>query len=73
MSESIAVDYGPLAPLIGTWKGDKGMDVAPEPDGAEDSPYYETIIFEDIGVVTNAERQDLAVLRYHQVVLWPRG
>lgn len=25
--------FGPLAALIGEWKGDKGMDIAPEPDG----------------------------------------
>jgi len=62
------VDYGPLAALVGTWKGDKGMDIAPEPDGKEENPFYETIMFEAIGDVTNAESQTLAVLRYHQVV-----
>jgi hypothetical protein len=25
------VDYGPLFGLAGTWRGDKGMDVAPDP------------------------------------------
>ncbi|MBW2287858.1 MAG: FABP family protein [Deltaproteobacteria bacterium] len=44
------------------------MDVAPEPDGSEESPYWETIDFDAIGDVTNAESQTLAVLRYHQVV-----
>ena len=62
------VDYGPLTALIGEWFGDKGMDVAPEPDGPEHSPYYETITFEAIGDVDNADTQELAVLRYHQVV-----
>lgn len=62
------VDYGPLAGLIGTWKGDKGMDIAPEPDGTEENPFYETILFEAIGDVTNAESQLLAAVRYHQVV-----
>ena len=62
------VNYGPLASLVGTWKGDKGKDLAPEPDGEEETPYYETIIFEAIGDVTNAESQTLSVLRYHQVV-----
>ncbi|MDX1734797.1 MAG: heme-binding beta-barrel domain-containing protein [Halioglobus sp.] len=62
------VDYGPLAVLIGTWRGDKGMDVAPEPDGDEHNAYYETIVFEAAGDVTNAEQQTLAVVRYHQVV-----
>jgi hypothetical protein len=67
MSED-TVDYGPLTGLIGTWKGDKGMDVAPEPDGVEENPYYETIEFQAAGDVTNAEEQTLAVVRYHQVV-----
>lgn len=62
------VDYGPLAPLIGEWTGDSGMDVAPEPDGPEHSPYYETIVFEAIGDLDNAATQDLVALRYHQVV-----
>lgn len=62
------VNYGPLACLVGNWKGDKGVDVAPEPDGEEKNLYYETIIFETIGDVSNAEEQVLSVLRYHQVV-----
>lgn len=62
------VDYGPLAYLMGTWRGDKGMDVAPEPDGEEQNPYYESLIFEAIGDVTNAQSQTLAALRYHEVV-----
>ncbi|MHC5211678.1 MAG: heme-binding beta-barrel domain-containing protein [Planctomycetota bacterium] len=62
------IDYGPLAGLIGTWKGDQGIDVAPEPDGTEESPYHETLVFEGIGEVTNAESQTLAAVRYHQVV-----
>jgi hypothetical protein len=62
------IDYGPLAALVGTWKGDKGMDVSPEPDGREENPYFETITFTPIGDVTNAERQVLVGLRYHQSV-----
>jgi len=62
------IDYGPLAALVGTWEGNKGVDIAPEPDGIENNPYYETILYEAIGDVTNAESQVLAVLRYHQVV-----
>lgn len=68
MSDVNDVDYGPLTGLIGTWEGDKGMDVSPEPDGTEENPYYETITFEAAGDVTNAESQTLAVVRYHQVV-----
>lgn len=62
------IDYGPLACLIGTWRGDDGIDVAPESDGTEHNPYHEQILFEACGDVTNAEEQKLAVVRYHQVV-----
>jgi hypothetical protein len=65
---SDAVDYGPLSGLIGAWQGDKGLDVAPAPDGVEEIPYFETLEFEAIGDVTNAEAQVLAVVRYQQVV-----
>jgi hypothetical protein len=71
MSEITTIDgvnYGPLAALIGTWKGDRGVDRAPEPDGEERNPYYETIIFEAAGDVTNAEEQTLAVVHYKQIV-----
>lgn len=62
------VDYGPLSGLIGRWQGDRGMDVSPEPDGSEESPYYEAIDFEAAGDLENAESQKLAIVRYHQVV-----
>ena len=62
------VDYGPLAGLVGIWKGDKGMDIAPDPAGTEENPYYETITFEEAGTAENAEKQLLAAVRYLQVV-----
>ena len=63
------IDYGPLACLIGTWKGEKGMDIAPEEDGSiEESPYYETLVFSAAGDVDNAEKQNLTFVRYHQQV-----
>jgi len=65
---SNTIDYGPLQLLIGRWEGNKGTDLAPEPEGEESTAYYETLIFEDAGTVTNAEQQILAVLRYHQQV-----
>jgi hypothetical protein len=71
MSEVTTIDgvnYGPLAVLLGTWKGDRGVDRAPEPDGEERNPYYETIVFEAAGDVTNAEEQTLAVVHYKQIV-----
>ena len=33
MAHEETADYGPLKHLFGTWKGDKGIDVSPEPDG----------------------------------------
>ncbi len=62
------IDYGPLTVLVGVWTGDKGMDVAPEPDGTEENPFFETIRIEAVGDVTNAEEQTITALRYHQVV-----
>ena len=62
------IDYGPLSVLVGVWTGDRGMDIAPEADGTEENPYFETISIEAVGDVTNAEEQTIAALRYHQVV-----
>src|SRR5690242_8992521 len=68
VSAPAKVDYGPLQALIGTWEGDKGRDVAPEPQGSEESAYSETITFEPIGNAKNANTQILAVLRYQRTV-----
>jgi len=68
MSDKADIDYGPLADLVGVWKGDKGLDVAPEPDGAENNPDYETITYSAIGDVTNAESQVLSIVHYRQIV-----
>jgi len=62
------IDYGPLKELLGAWKGDSGSDIAPEPDGKEENSYYETLTFQAIGDVDNAEEQELAVVRYEQEV-----
>jgi hypothetical protein len=62
------IDYCPLACLVGLWAGSKGRDVAPEGDGAENNAYYETILYEASGDVSNAESQTLAIVRYHQIV-----
>jgi len=68
MNDKTGIDYGPLKELIGVWEGDKGLDVAPEPEGTENNPYYETITFTAIGDVTNAEAQVLSVVHYRQIV-----
>ena len=68
MTKIDGIDYGPLVHLVGEWRGDTGMDISPEPEGTEHSPYFEHIQFEAIGDVTNAESQTLSAIRYHQVV-----
>lgn len=59
----------PLTGLIGTWKGNKGIDLAPKPDEDENNPYYETLIIEPVDTdIENAEEQELTTVRYHQEV-----
>lgn len=65
---SAVPDYGPLQGLVGVWRGDKGLDVSPDPQGAEKNPYFETMTFSEVGNVTNAKTQVLAVLHYLQIV-----
>ncbi len=68
MTERNGVDYGPLADLIGAWKGQAGVDIAPDPEGVETNPYFETITYSPVGGVTNAEKQNLAAIHYRQIV-----
>lgn len=65
-------DLGPLAALIGEWQGDSGKDVSPEEDGTERNDYHETMKFELVQSVDNAEEQELAVLSYQQKVFRTR-
>ena len=68
MPNEKTADYGPLELLFGTWKGDKGINLSPEPSQDEIIPYYETIEFERAGDVDNADTQVLAIARYHRSV-----
>ena len=68
MSDTGEIDYGPLAGLVGVWTGKSGFDIAPEPNGTETNPYFETIKYSLAGDATNAEAQKLAVVHYRQVV-----
>lgn len=62
-------DFGPFNGLIGTWTGDKGTDMAPEPDGLDNNPYYETITYSTVDDdIDNAETQELTAIHYRQVV-----
>ncbi len=67
-TEIDGLDFGPIAGLVGTWQGDKGVDVAPGKNAPQVAPYFETIKVEVVGDVTNAGKQTLAVLTYHQEV-----
>ncbi len=66
MSEIIK---NPLAKLIGTWKGDMGVDIAPKPETDENNPYYEILTIEPVDIeIENAEEQELLAVRYNQVI-----
>lgn len=66
MSEIIE---NPLVKLIGTWKGEMGVDIAPKPETDENNPYYEILIIEPVDIeIENAEEQELLAVRYNQVV-----
>lgn len=59
----------PLALLIGDWKGDKGIDLAPKPVEDENNPYFETLTFEAVDIdIENAGEEELIAIRYHQSV-----
>lgn len=57
--------FGPLAALIGTWEGDKGLDVSYsyEKKAIIETPYREKATFNIVGDVTNGD-QTLWVLDY---------
>jgi hypothetical protein len=63
-------NLGPLARLAGRWRGTRGIDVNPKPDGPETAAYIETINLEPIDPQTNGP-QLLYGLRYHQHVVKP--
>jgi hypothetical protein len=73
MSEELR-NLGPLGHLVGTWRGDKGNDVAPSMGDRNDeavSPYREEMTFEPTGRVDNHE-QILYGLRY-RTTAWRIG
>ena len=62
------INYGPLHQLIGSWRGDRGLDISPEPDGDDKNAYYDEMTFIPSGATDNAEEQYLVSVRYHQIV-----
>ncbi len=63
--DSPETDFGPLAGLIGTWEGDKGIDTAPDDDrvSKEINQFRERMTFAPTGLVENHD-QKLYGLRY---------
>jgi hypothetical protein len=49
-----------LKNLIGAWAGDKGLDVAPDPDSTEHNPYSETTTVDIYGkIFEHTDRNEL--------------
>ncbi|WP_299201348.1 heme-binding beta-barrel domain-containing protein [uncultured Amphritea sp.] len=74
------VDFGPLQPLIGTWKSvTPGVDIAPGRTGSAVGeggkaiePYYEVRTFEAAADAVNASDQSLVAIYYKQEVFRQR-
>ena len=66
-------EWGPLAGLIGTWEGDKGMDVSFHNEDGKigDTPYFERTTFKPFGPVDNGT-QVLYGLDY-RTAAWRKG
>ncbi len=63
-----ATDFGPLQILIGSWHGQMGTDIAPDPDGTETNRFRERLTFNPVRPFSNAEEQNLFSVQYHQVI-----
>jgi len=63
MNNEIINNLGPLAPLAGTWEGDKGIDISRVKSKETETPFRERTIFEPLGPVKNGP-QELYGLRY---------
>lgn len=63
------VDYGPLAQLLGSWIGNRGLDNAPDANADPDkTAYTDELIFTLSGPAENAEDQQLVSVKYHHLV-----
>lgn len=73
MDQKLTENLGPLAPLAGTWEGDKGDDIAPDddPKETETNKYRESLVLEPFGPVNN-HAQALYGLRY-STMAWRLG
>jgi hypothetical protein len=66
-------EWGPLAGLIGTWEGDKGVDVSfhNEKGKISETPFFERTTFKPFGPVENGA-QELYGLDY-RTAAWRKG
>lgn len=71
MSEEIIKNLGPLAPLAGTWEGDKGVDFSRIHSKETTTKYREKVVFAPLGPVNNGPQQ-LFGLRY-SMTAWRLG
>lgn len=62
------VDYGPLAQLLGKWRGVRGTDQALQPEGEERTAFLDELEFSTSGAACNADEQHLVAVRYHHIV-----
>jgi hypothetical protein len=63
-------NLGPLTPMAGIWRGERGLDVKPKAAGPKKQAYVETIELQPIDPQTNGP-QLFYGLRYHQHVVKP--
>lgn len=71
MSEEMLKNLGPLAALVGNWKGDKGIDISRIHSKETTTPYREEVTFAPVGPVNNGPQQ-LYGLRY-SMTAWRIG
>lgn len=71
IDDDIINNLGPFAPLVGTWEGDKGIDISPSKTGPVETRFRERITLEPMGPVVNGP-QVLYGLRY-TTKAWPLG
>ncbi|MFC3626108.1 heme-binding beta-barrel domain-containing protein [Vogesella amnigena] len=74
-AHAATISGNPLSPFLGSWEGNKGMDIAPSqkktglpPGSSANNAYFEKIVFSEGADATNASEQDVVAIKYHQQV-----
>jgi hypothetical protein len=63
-------NLGPLAPMAGVWRGERGLDVKPKAEGPKKQAYIENISLQPIDPQTNGPQMYYG-LRYHTHITKP--